>query len=65
MPFCRECGEEIPNRRVQLLPDTGFCVGCQKAEGTLPRFSNENLGALVDPCTELDVSVLIEMSMVP
>jgi len=27
-PCCRECGEEIPEKRMQAVPGTGRCVGC-------------------------------------
>lgn len=29
--YCEECGEEIPLRRLMLLPESTLCVGC--AEG--------------------------------
>lgn len=28
IPYCRECGEEIPKRRVEVWPKTELCVGC-------------------------------------
>lgn len=27
---CRECGEEIPARRLAATPDAELCVGCQE-----------------------------------
>lgn len=29
--FCEDCGEEIDERRLQALPATPFCTGCQAA----------------------------------
>jgi len=28
-PFCDECGEQIPAKRRQLLPNSPNCVDCQ------------------------------------
>ncbi len=29
--FCLECGEEIPERRLEFDPTTLFCIGCAEA----------------------------------
>ncbi len=29
---CADCGEEIPARRLELLPHTKYCVKCAPAE---------------------------------
>jgi hypothetical protein len=31
--FCRRCGEEIPQRRLQVLPDTRLCLDCSQEIG--------------------------------
>jgi phage/conjugal plasmid C-4 type zinc finger TraR family protein len=28
LPLCRECGTEIPKRRLEAVPGTGLCVDC-------------------------------------
>lgn len=28
MPNCTDCGSEIPQARLDFLPDTEYCVGC-------------------------------------
>ncbi len=30
---CRICGEEIPTRRVEAMPETRVCVGCSTKIG--------------------------------
>lgn len=30
-PCCRECGEEIPARRLAALPNTELCIECASA----------------------------------
>lgn len=30
VPWCRECGEEIPATRIQAVPQTCRCVRCQE-----------------------------------
>ena len=27
-PYCRECGDMIPDRRLAAVPGTGLCVDC-------------------------------------
>jgi Prokaryotic dksA/traR C4-type zinc finger len=31
--FCQRCGEEIPQRRLQVLPDTRLCLDCSQEVG--------------------------------
>ena len=28
IPYCRECGEPIPIKRIKAMPGTGLCVEC-------------------------------------
>ena len=28
IPYCRDCGEPIPMKRLQAMPNTGLCVEC-------------------------------------
>lgn len=30
--ICEECGEEIPNKRLQVLPEARLCASCQTFE---------------------------------
>ena len=31
--YCQRCGEEIPERRLKVLPDTRLCLGCSQEIG--------------------------------
>jgi hypothetical protein len=31
--FCQRCGEEIPQRRLQVLPQTRLCIDCSQEVG--------------------------------
>jgi hypothetical protein len=31
--FCQRCGEEIPQRRLQVLPQTRLCINCSQEVG--------------------------------
>ncbi len=31
--FCQRCGEEIPQRRLQVLPQTRLCIACSQEVG--------------------------------
>jgi len=35
---CTECGEPISERRLELVPDTEYCVECQEAIGDVDRY---------------------------
>lgn len=32
--YCENCGKEIPQERLQVLPDATLCVLCREAEGS-------------------------------
>lgn len=35
---CKVCDEIIPNRRLELVPETEYCVECQENEGDVSRY---------------------------
>jgi len=39
--FCTECGEEIPEKRLKVMPFTPFCIPCQGMKETLEKIEKE------------------------
>lgn len=35
---CKECGNQIPERRLELVPGTKYCVECQENLGDVDRY---------------------------
>ena len=49
MRLCAKCGKEIPEGRLEALPDTATCVECSEVE---PRTTAD---VTVDGCDEQDL----------
>ncbi|MBI3994634.1 MAG: TraR/DksA family transcriptional regulator [Nitrospirae bacterium] len=39
--ICEECGSEIPEKRLRVMPFTPFCVACQEKQETLEKIDKE------------------------
>lgn len=51
---CLSCGEKIPNARLEIIPETRFCVECeQDFEEVKNRFASPETGKTVIQLTEL------------
>lgn len=38
MKKCRECGHQIPEKRLKIFPDAELCVDCLEMLGDVPRY---------------------------
>lgn len=43
MKFCEDCGDEIPARRVALVPYTVFCVECASHSNETRRKTSDSV----------------------
>lgn len=39
--ICEECGSEIPEKRLMVMPFTTFCIACQERQETLAKIERE------------------------
>ena len=47
--YCKECGQLIPERRVELIPNVKYCVQCQQLGGDIFRYKMKSVGFDEEP----------------